>query len=66
MSIGVFVLRCPRCGDELGLHGSGGALCTACSTAYLNRFGHLIPLEESDNPLEESDNDAAEEGRGRR
>ena len=46
MTAGLFATNCPECGgeltpDDLGLTNA----CAPCQRAYLNRFGHLIPVE---------------------
>jgi hypothetical protein len=48
MSAGLFALTCPQCAGELeiDLRGTGTcARCARCARAYLNRFGHLIPID---------------------
>lgn len=55
MSAGLFALICPQCAGELeiDLHGTATCVrCARCARAYLNRFGHLIPIDSHDFPLE--------------
>ena len=46
MTAGLFALTCPECGGELAIDhlGTTGS-CAPCQRSYLNRFGHLIPIE---------------------
>jgi hypothetical protein len=53
MSAGLFVSSCPECGGELAIDLPGGTnTCVPCRRSYLNRFGHLIPVQFHD-PLEQ-------------
>ena len=45
MSAGLFVSTCPDCGGELVSDHLGNSACSSCDRAYLNRFGHLFPVE---------------------
>ena len=45
MTAGLFVLRCPECGGVLAIDQFGTGTCAPCQRSYLNRFGHLIPVE---------------------
>jgi len=46
MSAGLFALSCPQCNGDLALDHRGMGLCVRCERAYLNRFGHLIPIDQ--------------------
>lgn len=45
MTVGLFSMSCPECGGELATDALGSSTCAPCQRAYLNRFGHLIPIE---------------------
>jgi hypothetical protein len=45
MSAGLFLSSCPECGGELVADRHGNSACTSCDRLYLNRFGHLIPID---------------------
>jgi uncharacterized protein (DUF983 family) len=42
MSMGVFSLMCPRCGEDLHTGVEGVEACAGCGTEYVERFGHLF------------------------
>ena len=44
MTSGMFTVPCPGCGAELDIAASGIATCPTCSTSYLSRVGHLVPV----------------------
>ena len=52
MSAGLFRLVCPQCNGELETDHRGMGICARCKRAYLNRFGHLIPIRENDVSFE--------------
>ena len=52
MSAGLFGLICPQCNGELETDHRGMAICARCQRAYLNRFGHLIPIDYNDVSFE--------------
>jgi hypothetical protein len=45
MPSGLFVSHCPACGGELVTDHLGNSACGSCDRLYLNRFGHLIPID---------------------
>jgi hypothetical protein len=51
MSAGLFALSCPQCNGELKVDPRGMSECAHCERAYLNRFGHLIPIEPHGVPF---------------
>lgn len=54
MNAGLFVLSCPECGGELAIdHPGTTSTCTPCRRSYLNRFGHLIPVEFQEPHIEQ-------------
>ena len=51
MSAGLFVSTCPDCGGELVSDHLGNSACSSCDRAYLNRFGHLFPVERVESEI---------------
>lgn len=51
MSAGLFASNCPECGGELVTDQLGNSACESCDRLYLNRFGHLIPIDRSASRL---------------
>ena len=47
MSSGLFAVVCPRCGTEISSDPLGRHTCHGCTTSYVIRFGHLLPLAGS-------------------
>ena len=47
MTAGLFATNCPECGGDLVTDDLGNSACGSCDRLYLNRFGHLIPIDRA-------------------